>query len=77
MATAQGPGCTEVSTTLASGLFDISLILLFTHFYSNNYTAEARTRRKEEAMLKANAKKYEEALKLVQARDRGDEKKTN
>ncbi len=34
-------------------------------------------RRKQEAMLKGNAKKYEEALKLVQARDRGDEKKTN
>ena len=58
-------------------MFDVSLILLFAHFYSRNYTSAARTWKKEEAMLKANAKKYEEALKLVQARDRGDEKKTN
>ena len=77
MLSAQGPGCTEVSTTLATGLFDVSLILLFAHFYSRNYTAAARTRKQEEAMLKANAKKYAEALKIVQGRDRGEnEKKT-
>ncbi len=62
---------------MATGLFDVSLILLFAHFYSSNYTAAARTRKQEDAMRKANAQKYEEALKIVQARDRGEnEKKT-
>lgn len=74
----QGPGCTEVSTTLATGMFDVSLIVLFAHFYSHNYTAAARKRQNEGAELKTSATRLEEALKIVQERDArvGAEKKT-
>ena len=60
---------------MATGLFDVSLILLFAHFYRRNYTAAARQRKGEEASLTENAKKYDEALKIVQGRDGGVDKK--
>ena len=60
---------------MATGVFDVSLILLFAHFYKRNYTAAARQRKREEAMLAKNAKRYEEALKIVQGRGGGVDKK--
>jgi hypothetical protein len=51
----QGPGCTEVSTTVATGLFDVSLILLFAHFYRTNYNAAAAAKKKQKRQAAAAA----------------------